>query len=83
MEAVAEPPAVVNTTSAIVPAACDGVNTVTEVALTLVIDEPARPAKVTPVVPVKFVPVIVTVAEPVAGPVDGETAVIVGAAAYV
>ena len=65
------------------PAACDGVNTVTDVELTLVIDVPALAAKDTAVVPLKFVPVIVTVVEPPAGPVDGDTEVIVGAATNV
>ena len=55
----------------------------TEVALTTVTDIPAVPSNVTPVVPVKFVPVIVTVAEPPAGPDDGDTEVIVGAATNV
>lgn len=49
----------------------------------MVSDVPALAAKVTPVVPVKLVPVIVTTCEPPAGPVDGDTEVIVGAATNV
>ena len=51
----------------------------TEVALTLVIEVPAVPPNVTDDVPVKFVPVIVTVVEPAVGPLSGETLEIVGA----
>lgn len=78
---VAEPPGVVNTTFA-APAEPEGATTVTEVSLTLVSDVPEVPPIVTPVVPLKFVPVIVSVL-PVSGPLDGETDVIVGAATYV
>ena len=74
---VAEPPAVVNTTST-APADLAGVTTVTDVALTFVIDVPAVPPNVTEVVPVKFVPVIVTVVDPAVGPIAGEILVIVG-----
>lgn len=74
---VASPPAVVNTTST-APAALVGVTTVTDVALTFEIDVPAVPPNVMAVVPVKFVPVIVTVDEPVAGPLAGDTEEIVG-----
>ena len=76
---VAEPPAVVKTTST-APAVLAGVTTVTDVALTLVSVVPAVPPKVTPVVAVKLVPVIVTVVEPAVGPLDGDTELIVGAA---
>ena len=76
---VAEPPAVVNTTST-APAALAGVTTVTDVALILVSDVPAVPPKVTLVVADKFVPVIVTVVDPAVGPLTGDTEVIVGAA---
>ena len=76
---VTEPPEPVNTTST-APAALAGVTIVTEVALTLFIEVPAVPPKVTEEVPVKFVPVIVTVVDPAVGPDDGDTEVIVGAA---
>ena len=76
---VAEPPAVVNTTST-APAALAGVTIVTEVAPTFVIDVPAVPPNVIPVVADKLVPVIVTVVDPAVGPDDGEIEVIVGAA---
>lgn len=79
---VTSPPAVFNTTST-APAACAGVTTVIDVALELAIEVPAVPPKVTLVVPAKFVPVIVTVVEPVAGPETGETVVIVGIPANV
>lgn len=78
---VAEPPGVVNTTFA-APAEPDGATTVTEVSLTLVSDVPEVPPIVTLVVPLKLVPVIVSVL-PVRGPLEGETEVIVGAATYV
>jgi len=61
------------------PAAFAGVTTVTEVALTLEIEVPAVPPKVTDDVPVKLVPVIVTVVPPDVEPVSGDTEVIVGA----
>lgn len=81
-----EPPAVV-TVTATVPADFAGVTTVIDVALELTIDVPAVPPKVTAVVPVKLVPVIVTVVPPAvvpdANPVADNTDVIVGAATYV
>jgi hypothetical protein len=76
---VAEPPGVVKTTFT-APAACAGATTVTEVALTLVKVVPAEPSKVTAVVPVRFVPVIVTVVPPAVGPLEGEIPAIVGTA---
>ena len=76
---VTEPPEPVNTTST-APAVLAGVATVIEVALTLVIVVPAVPPNVTDDVPVKLVPVIVTVVEPEVGPLDGDRDVIVGAA---
>ena len=83
---VTEPPAPVRTTFT-APANLAGVTTVTEVALTLVIVVPAVPPNVTDDVPVKFVPVIVTVVPPdvvpEANPVGDNTDVIVGAATYV
>ena len=62
------------------PAALAGVTTVTEVALTFEIEVPAVPPNVTDEVPVKFVPVIVTVVDPAVGPLTGDSEVIVGAA---
>ena len=79
---VADPPTVVNTTFT-APAEPDGVTTVTDVSLTLVNEVPAVPPNVTLVVPVKLVPVIVTVVEPAVGPLDGNTLEIVGAATNV
>lgn len=80
------PPAVVIVTAK-VPAILPGVTTVTEVALTLEIEVPAVPPNVTADVPVKLVPVIVTVVPPAVGPdakpVAVETEVIVGAATNV
>jgi len=71
----------------IVLAATAGVTTVTEVALTLVIVVPDDDANVTAEVPVKLVPVIVTVVPPAVGPegkpVADDTEEIVGAATYV
>ena len=69
----------VNTTFT-APTVLTGVTTVTDVALTLVIDVPEVPPKVTPVVAVKLVPVIVTVVPPAVGPLTGDTEEIVGAA---
>lgn len=60
------------------PTAFAGVTTVTDVSLTLAIDVPAVPPNVTDDVPVKWVPVIVTVVPPDEDPVAGETEVIVG-----
>ena len=74
-----EPPELVSTTS-LSPSVPAGVTTVTDVALTLVIEVPATPPKVTADVPVKLVPVIVTVVPPEAGPDDGVIAVIFGLA---
>ena len=80
------PPEPVTTTST-APASLAGMSTVTEVALTLVIVEPSSPSNVTADVPVKLVPVIVTVVppavEPDANPVVDSTEVIVGVPTYV
>lgn len=80
---VTVPPELVNATST-APAALAGVTTVIDVALEFTIDVPAVPPKVTAVVPVKFVPAIVTVVPPAVGPdakfVPDNTDVIVGAA---
>jgi hypothetical protein len=51
---------------------------VIEVALTTETPVAAMPSKVTAVVPVKFVPVIVTLVPPATGPVDGAMLVNVG-----
>lgn len=80
--AVTEPPAAVRTTFA-APAALVGLTTVIDVALEFNIVVPASPPKVTVEVPVKLVPVIVTVVPPAIGPLDGETDVIVGASTNV
>lgn len=74
------PPGVVSTTL-IAPTAWAGAVTMTDVLVT-VPKVPAVPSKVTLVVPVRFVPVMVTVA-PVDGPLDGEIDVIVGIPKYV
>ena len=74
-----EPPEPV-TVTANVPAALAGVTTVIDVALKFVIVVPAVLPNVTDDVPVKLVPVIVTVVPPAVGPDDGDTEVIVGAA---
>ena len=71
------PPEPVSTTVTS-PAALAGVTTVTDVSLTLEIEVPAVPPKVTDEVPVKFVPVIVTVVPPEVEPVAGDTDEIVG-----
>ena len=63
-----------------VPAVPAGVTAVIEVLLTTTTLVAAVPPIVTPVVPVKFVPVIVTDCEPAIGPAFGEIAVTVGAA---
>lgn len=52
----------------------------TDVALCTDTDVPARVPKVTLVVPVKLVPVMVTVVPPAVGPLTGDTVEIVGAA---
>ena len=75
---VTDPPDVVRTTST-APAVFAGVAQVTVVALTTDTDVAAVPPKVTPLVPVKFVPVIVTDMPPAVGPLEGLTVVIVGA----
>ena len=75
---VSEPPTVVNTTLA-APAVPDGVTAVTDVALTFVNDA-AEPPIVTPVVPLKLVPVMVMDVPPAIGPTDGDTKEITGAA---
>lgn len=62
----------------IVAAELAGVTTVTEVALTLVIEVPALLPNETADVSVKLVPVIVTVVPPAVGPAAGEMPVIVG-----
>ena len=81
--AVTAPPDPVSTTFN-APAAFAGVTTVTDVSLTLVIVVPAVPLNVTADVPVKLVPVIVTVVPPAVGPeanpVADNTDEIVGAA---
>jgi hypothetical protein len=76
---VPEPPAVVTTTST-VPAAWAGVVAVIEVGPFTVKLVAAVPPKVTAVVPLKLVPVIVTLVPPSVGPLFGETEVTVGAA---
>ena len=68
---VTAPPEPVKTTSR-APAVPAGTTTVTEVALTFEIEVPATPPKVTAEVPVKFVPVIVTVVPPDVEKLDGE-----------
>src|SRR4051812_21451775 len=72
------PPAVVTAMSA-GPAVSAGVVAVIEVALTTVMLSAATPSKVTPVAPVKFVPLIVTAVPPVVGPLPGLKDVTVGA----
>lgn len=79
---VGEPPGVVRTMSR-APAVPDGVTAVTEVALTTTSDVTDAPPIVTPVVPVKFVPVMVTLVPPAIGPLKGDTEVIVGIPKYV
>ena len=76
---VTAPPEPVKTTSR-APAVPAGTTTVTEVALTFEIEVPATPPKVTAEVPVKFVPVIVTVVPPAVEKLDGEIDDTVGAA---
>ena len=61
-----------------VPAACAGAVTWISVSEMTVIFVPASPPKVTPVAPVKPVPVIVTTVPPAVGPVVGATLVMVG-----
>ena len=76
---VTEPPGMVRTTST-APALLDGVMQVTDVALTATTEVADVPPNVTVVVPVRFVPVIVTAVLPATGPLAGLTVVIVGAA---
>lgn len=71
-------PAEVVTTTLDEPAACAPVTAVIVVALTTTTDVAATPPIVTPVTPVKFVPVIVTAVEPVVLPVVGDIPVTVG-----
>ena len=71
------PPPVVTRTLA-VPAVPIGVFAVIEVSLTTVISVAARPPKVTPVAPSRFVPVMVTAVSPDVRPVDGDTLETVG-----
>ena len=72
------PPPVVTVTSTTVPAPT-GDRAVMDVALLTVNVTAAFPGpKLTAVVPVKFVPVIVTVVPPALGPVEGLTAVTAG-----
>ena len=60
------------------PAVRAGVTAVIEVADTTVTEVAAAPPIVTPVAPVKLVPVIVTEVPPAVGPALGEMAVTVG-----
>ena len=73
------PPGVVTATSR-APAVPDGVVAVMVVAFTTVIPLADAPPMVTPVAPVKLVPVMVTLVPPAAGPTLGLIAVTVGAA---
>lgn len=74
---LAEPPAVVTITSR-APAVPEGEVNWIEVALVLTIDVAAAPPIVTPVVPVRLVPVRVTTVPPVVEPEFGLRLVIVG-----
>lgn len=76
--AVTEPPSRVVSTRSTVPANFSEVTTVTEVSLTLVIDVAGVPPKVIADVSVRFLPVIVNVARPDAGPDKLEIAEIIG-----
>lgn len=82
-ELVTAPPALVTITLTIPDEPLAGVTTVIDVALELTIVVPAVPPKVTAEVPVRLVPVIVTVVPPAIGPLDGDTDVIVGASTKV
>ena len=73
------PPGVVTMTEA-VPAVPAGVVAAIEVALTTVTFVAAAPPIVTPVAPVKFVPVMVTLVPPPVGPEIGLMALTVGGA---
>ena len=72
-------PSGVVTSTLAVPALCAGVVQVMLVSLTTVTLVAAAPPMVTPVAPVKLVPVIVTLAPPLSGPLDGEMEETVGA----
>ena len=82
MFAALVPPGVVTRTLA-VPAAPAGVVQVMEVALTTVTLVAAAPPMVTPVAPVKFVPVMVTLEPPAMDPKVGLMAVTAGGVTYV
>lgn len=73
------PPAVVTRTLA-APALPDGVVQVIEVADTTFTLVQAAPPTVTPVAPVRFVPVMVMLVAPAVGPLVGDTDATVGAA---
>ncbi len=75
---VAVPPAVVTATLT-APAEPAGASAVIWVALFTVKDVAAVVPKLTAVAPVKLVPVMTTLVPPAVVPLDGETAVIVGA----
>ena len=77
-----DPPAVV-TTIVFAPADPAGVNAVMEVALTTFTLVAATPPTVTPLAPVKLVPVMVIAVPPVVGPEVGLTLTMVGASTYV
>ena len=77
-----DPPAVV-ITIVFAPAAPAGVTAVMEVALTTLTLVAATPPTVTLLAPVKLVPVMVIAVLPEAGPDDGLTLAMVGAATYV
>ena len=72
-----EPAAVVTTTLA-VPAVPAGAVAVIVVLLTTVVFVAATPPIVTPVAPVKLVPVMVTLVPPAVGPLTGEMEVTLG-----
>jgi len=76
------PPGAVTVTST-APAVCAGEVAVMLVADTTVNDEAAVEPNDTPVAPVKFVPVIVTLVPPAVGPAAGVSDVTVGDAEYV
>jgi len=76
---VTDPPGAVRITST-TPAVFAGVTQVTDVALTATTEVADVPPNVTVVVPVRFVPVIVTAVLPATGPLTGLRDVIVGAA---
>ncbi len=74
----AEGPAGVVTTTSTAPGAWPGVVTVIVVSSTTVTFAPGVPPKVTPVAPVKPLPVMVTAVPPVSGPLAGVTEVMTG-----